>query len=514
MDATFFTDEYLKLCESPGIGEAKASYPESARMPVRERLVRCFWFDQNFSTADLRVCDGRKLRVLSPGWWNLEAGPDFRSAVIRLANEPIVKGDVELHVDASAWYSHGHHQDPTYDSVILHVALRNDTGKESIRNAAGRTVPQFILEPYLTAGVGELAEAVNPEDYPEVSDSSVGPCSVAIREKAVDGRWLGLFFDYAGDQRALARMRRWEHLLDTIGCEAAIQCGVMEALGFKKNKSQFALLARLAPPDKLKPILAGHPHDEKRLRIEAALFGLSGLLDQADAADKALIPDTDPEAAAYVDSIRGRWAELGELFPEGGMDAKQWMFSGSRPVNFPPRRIAAAAAFLSQHMERGLLHALLSCLPPETGRLRQKDITAARKNFESLFTGPESGFWGARCTFGGKRMARPVNLVGKDRAALILVNVVIPVLLLQARKNNDAGLEHLLHSMYMKLPRLPSTSVETSMIQRIFAGDRQAAKIISNARRQQGLYQVFKDFCEKDDRGCRRCVLLAELNKK
>ena len=67
---------------------------------------------------------------------------------------------------------------------------------------------------------------------------------------------------------------------------------------------------------------------------------------------------------------------------------------------------------------------------------------------------------------------------------------------------------------YVKIPRLPSTSVETSMIQRVFGGDEHAAKVVSNARRQQGLYQVFKDFCEKDDRGCRRCALLAELSEK
>jgi len=52
------------------------------------------------------------------------------------------------------------------------------------------------------------------------------------------------------------------------------------------------------------------------------------------------------------------------------------------------------------------------------------------------------------------------------------------------------------------------------MIQRLFGGDEQAAKTISNARRQQGLYQVYKDYCEKDQRGCRRCPLLAALERK
>ena len=506
-EGRFFSTQYLKLCEGSDIGEPQAAYPEPARLPVRERLVRCFWFDQNLTTDELRTEDGRKLRVLSLGWWNLEAGPDFRNAVIRLANEPILKGDVELHVDAADWYSHGHHQDPAYESVILHVALRNERGDATVRTAGGRDVPQLALEPYLAAGLGELAETVNPEDYPESSDCSVGLCNAAIRENAIHGGRIGLFFDYAGDQRALAKMQKCERMVNTIGVEEAIQAGVMEALGFKKNKSQFALLARLAPPAKLIALTAGQPAEEKRLRAEAALFGLAGLLD---------LPreELDAEAAGYMGGLRRRWDACRALFPDGGMDGKQWIFSGSRPVNFPTRRIAAAAAFLAEHVERGLMPALLACLPPETGNLRPKDVAAARRNLEELFTGALGGFWRTRCTFEGKRLQAPIGLVGKDRAALIIVNVVIPVLLLHARRANDANMEQLLHTVYVKLPRLAPTSVENFMVRRVFGGDRFAAKVISNARRQQGLYQVFKDFCEKDDRGCRRCALLASFGKR
>jgi len=139
----FFTSEYRKICERTRVGEAASSYPDSARMPVAERLVRCFWFDQNLTTDDLRTVDGRKLRVISPGWWNLEAGPDFRNAVIRLANEQIIKGDVEIHVDASGWKAHGHHTDHNYDNVVLHVVLRNDQERETVQNAAGSLKPSI-----------------------------------------------------------------------------------------------------------------------------------------------------------------------------------------------------------------------------------------------------------------------------------------------------------------------------------------------------------------------------------
>ena len=510
-----FSDSYLRMCDTARVGEGPAA-PEPARMPVRERLVRCFWFDQNFSTDDLRTADGRKLRVLSPGWWNLEAGPDFRNAVIRIANEPILKGDIELHVDAADWYAHGHHADAAYESVILHVALRGGPDA-AVRTASGRLVPQFFLEPYLPGGLGELSETVNPEDYPEAADCSTGPCNAAIRAKAVDDAWLGLFFDYAGDQRAQGKMQRWEQLVDSLGPEAAIEGAVMEALGFKKNKSQFALLARLAPPDRLRAALAGRPAPERQLCAEAVLFGLSGLLDLArqpgnGGAEPA--PDTAPEVAAYLADLDARWRELAGSFPSDRMDGRQWQFGGSRPVNFPTRRIAAAAAFLARHLDGGLLRALLACLPPETGRLRPRDIAAARRSLQELFTGLESAFWQTRWTFAGKPMARAAGLVGADRAQLIIVNVVIPVLLLHARRGDDAGLENLLHGIYVKLPRLAPTSVEEFMALRIFGGSEQAAGVIRNARRQQGLLQVFKDYCEKDDRGCRRCGFLAALENR
>jgi len=303
-------------------------------------------------------------------------------------------------------------------------------------------------------------------------------------------------------------MKRWEHLCDTMGREAAIQSGVMEALGFKKNKSQFSLLARLAPPHKLLPLLSAETTPAgKRLCAEAVLFGLSGLLDLP-------MKDTlDEEASGYIGELRERWTTCKGQFGDDPMDGRQWQFSGSRPFNFPTRRIGAAAAFLAGHLEGGLFNRLLACLPPHTNRLRQKDVTLARKNLESLFTGLEGSFWQHRCTFDGKRAAKQMGLVGADRAALIIVNVIVPVLLLHARRTKDEDLEQLLHWMYVKLPRLQGTSVETFMVQRVFGGDEQAAKVISNTRRQQGIYQVFKDFCEKDDRGCRRCPLLAELEK-
>src|SRR5262245_9819149 len=93
------------LLESPA--------PYSAR-PVWERLVQAIWYDQRLLTDKLQTADGRKLRVISAGQWNLEAGPDFLRATIEFDNGSAKTGDVEVHLVESDWNAHGHDRDVAY----------------------------------------------------------------------------------------------------------------------------------------------------------------------------------------------------------------------------------------------------------------------------------------------------------------------------------------------------------------------------------------------------------------
>ena len=134
---------------------------------VRQRILRCLWFDQGFvkpAGQPFKLDDGRTLRVFSPGWWNLETGPDFRNACFRFGSEPVLKGSVEVHLRASEWEGRGHNKNVEYNSVVLHLCLWNDTGKGSVTTAAGATIPQLTVEPYLSeesiADFREAAERV------------------------------------------------------------------------------------------------------------------------------------------------------------------------------------------------------------------------------------------------------------------------------------------------------------------------------------------------------------------
>jgi hypothetical protein len=49
-----------------------------------ERLVQNIWHHQRLRRDDLKLLDGRSLRILHPGFWTHGAGPDFRGAVIQI----------------------------------------------------------------------------------------------------------------------------------------------------------------------------------------------------------------------------------------------------------------------------------------------------------------------------------------------------------------------------------------------------------------------------------------------
>jgi hypothetical protein len=122
-------------------------------------------------------------------------------------------------------------------------------------------------------------------------------------------------------------------------------------------------------------------------------------------------------------------------------------------------------------------------------------------------------YWSYRSGFGGKRLSKPLRLVGAPRALAIIANVIVPALMAEARDRKQKDLETAGRRFYAGLPRLDENNVERFMRQRLFAGDERFEGVVSSARRQQGLYQVFKDYCEQDDRGCRRCALAIALGQ-
>ena len=104
------------------VGEPSGAAWDSAAEPFTERHLRVLWFDSGHRPAVLAAQDEQRVEVLDPGRWNLEAGPDFLDATLRvLPDRRQVRGDVELHRHPADWVRHGHAGDARYRHVVASV---------------------------------------------------------------------------------------------------------------------------------------------------------------------------------------------------------------------------------------------------------------------------------------------------------------------------------------------------------------------------------------------------------
>ena len=55
--------------------------------PITERHVQAIWYDAALRPQRLLTRRGSDVTVVSPGEWNLGAGPDFRNAVLELGRD-------------------------------------------------------------------------------------------------------------------------------------------------------------------------------------------------------------------------------------------------------------------------------------------------------------------------------------------------------------------------------------------------------------------------------------------
>jgi hypothetical protein len=93
---------------------------------MTEKLFQYIWQFQYFNKSELQTYSGEKLEIIFQGVPNVNQGPDFLNAQIKIANTILV-GSIELHLKTSQWHDHGHDLDQNYKNVILHVVFEHDT---------------------------------------------------------------------------------------------------------------------------------------------------------------------------------------------------------------------------------------------------------------------------------------------------------------------------------------------------------------------------------------------------
>ena len=115
---------------------------------VPEAVVQHAWGRGLFDRTALRTTEGEAVRVVRTGRLNRASGPDFSDALVHVGGLAWA-GDVEIHRTSADWERHGHHTDPAYDRVVLHVVLSADARTGTLRRADGSALPEMVLLPHL-----------------------------------------------------------------------------------------------------------------------------------------------------------------------------------------------------------------------------------------------------------------------------------------------------------------------------------------------------------------------------
>ncbi len=218
----------------------------SGGRPITERHVQALWYDDALRPEALRATDGTPVRVIDPGTWNVEAGPDFRHAVLE-AGSPArrIVGDVEIHLHPADWHAHGHSADPAYASVVAHVtwyAAPRCGSRESLPAGCLRICLGDFLRTRLDFSPDEIDLAAYPYAH---LPSTPRPCE---RIFARDPDRLLAFLGMEGRRRMELKARRLKAAFVRVQDRAQVfYAETFAALGYKQNADPFRRLAEMLP---------------------------------------------------------------------------------------------------------------------------------------------------------------------------------------------------------------------------------------------------------------------------
>ena len=449
---------------------------------VTEQLVATLWDNQRSFRLPLVTVEGKQIQVVYRGRRRWDRGPDFAGALIAWEGTDLRAGDVEVHVRSSDWRAHKHDKDHHYNRVLLQVVMWHDSREPSMRED-GLPVSVVALAPHLAAPLETLLSTAQ--------QGLEAPHSLPCRQKALDDELLGSLLDWCGADRFDEKVARFESDLTCKPPDQLLYESVAAALGYAQNREPFRRLAELLPVRLLRVLARSRALDNRsavQVDAEALLLGMAGLLPS----QRGLIANED----SHVRALEERWA-ASELSLEGGaMQAGEWQFFRVRPANFPTRRVAALSWLAAQWPLEGLGEALASLV-----RLSEpKRVPTA---LESLLLGSDrDGYWARHCDF-GLPLRCAADLIGRQRAAEIVINVFLPYLVAWASFLGDEVLACLARQAFAIYPKRGDNEIARYMAAFLVGHPR--PHMARSGCRQQGLLQLYWRWCEAKQ--CGECPI-------
>ena len=130
-----------------------------------EELLHWVWKTTRLESDCLKTVTGEPVSIFNVGKLNKADGPDFLNAHIQIGKLEWF-GDVEIHWSEKDWNHHGHHADPSYNRVVLHVVWYHNPGG-LIQRQDQTSIPTLVIKNSLPSGLKVFLEQyLKPERLP------------------------------------------------------------------------------------------------------------------------------------------------------------------------------------------------------------------------------------------------------------------------------------------------------------------------------------------------------------
>jgi len=428
------------------------------RIKFSEKQAVLIW--QQAGGRELTSSEDEIFSVIYPGRTNGDNGPDFRDAVI-VNKSHLTKGDVEVHVKSSDWYSHKHHADTEYNNVILHVVMWHDCNSATLLQN-GKTVPVLCL-----------AKALRHQAYLLPHQL---PCFRILDHVA--RQTLGKLLNTAGEERFKQKAM---HLKAELKQEEAGQVlfrGIMRALGYAKNTKSFEALADRMPLNSIES-------REGLTTKQALLLGTAGLLPFQRWQGKFA-------REKEVQELEQIWQSAGQKVKT--MKEGDWNFTHIYPNNSPVRRIVAQSYLLERYCEGKLLAGILQLV-------KEAPLPGGHRVLENGLTVAGDGYWRDHFDFDVRSKTKISALLGNSKAGEIAVNVILPFTFSWGELANEAKLTENAIELYRNYPQLAENCITRHMKKQLCLEE----PFDFTACHQQGLIHIFRNYCREGR--CSQCPL-------
>jgi len=416
---------------------------------MQEDFLHYIWKYKKIDITNLKTTNGENISIVSIGQHNLNSGPDFFAAQLKIDNQ-LWAGNVEIHVKASDWFVHNHETNKAYDNVILHVVWEHNI---DVFRKDNSVIPTLELKTLVSKEAlsnyqklfSKKQKWINCENDFEIVDDFVIQnwlerlCFERLERKSIEIQKL-----------LKASSNNWEEVLFKM---------LTKNFGLKVNGEAFLSLANSFDFSVVRK------QQPKQTSLEALFFGQAGLLE-------------DGLQDIYYLELKKEYQFLKQKFSLSNQNITPLQFFRLRPPNFPTVRLSQLA--MLYYNQQNLFSKIM-------------EAKSIEKLYE-LFKVTTSIFWETHFTF-NKVSKKSKKVMTKSFIDLLLINTIIPLKFSYA-KYQGIIIDNEIIEIFQSI-----TSEKNSIVEKFST----LKPISKTALQSQAILQLKNEYCDKNK--CLQCAV-------